>query len=86
MFKILHNFAKHFQSENFVQKYEKKTDMQNRKKIVLEHGVAQRLRDELGVTYPTIRTALSYQSNTPKARMIRQRALQLGGEVMQSTL
>ena len=35
-------------------------------------------------SYPTIREALNCQSNTEVARKIRQRALQLGGVVMEA--
>ena len=52
--------------------------------IVVDHGVKKKLMEEGYGSYPTIREALNCRSNTEAARKIRQRALQLGGVVMET--
>ena len=52
--------------------------------IVVEHGIKKKLMEEGYGSYPTIREALNCQSNTEAARKIRQRALQLGGVVLEA--
>lgn len=54
------------------------------KRIVVDHGIRKRLMAEGFGSYPTIREALNCQSNTEVARKIRQRALQLGGVVLEA--
>ena len=54
------------------------------KMIVVDHGVMKKLIEEGFGTYPTIRAALWYKSDTRRARQIRQRALQLGGVMMEA--
>lgn len=48
-------------------------------KIVVEHGLRKQMMLELEVTYPTIRAALAYNSNTLTAKVIRKYALEHGG-------
>lgn len=50
--------------------------------IVVSHGLRKQTMDALDVTYPTIRNALSYKSNTLKAQLIRLYALEHGGTMM----
>lgn len=54
------------------------------KRIIVDHGTRKRLKDEGYGSYPTIRGALNCLSNTEVAMKIRQRALQLGGVVMET--
>ena len=54
------------------------------KRIIVDHGTRKRLMEEGYGSYPTIREALNCLSNTEVARKIRQRALQLGGLVMET--
>ncbi len=54
------------------------------KRIIVDHGTRKRLMEEGYGSYPTIREALNCLSNTEVARKIRQRALQLGGVVMET--
>lgn len=54
------------------------------KRIIVDHGTRKRLKEEGYGSYPTIREALNCLSNTEVARKIRQRALQLGGVVMET--
>ena len=49
------------------------------KQIVIEHGLRKQMLFALEVTYPTIRAALTYKSNTLTAKCIRQYALEHGG-------
>ena len=52
------------------------------KLIVTAKGTHKRLRDEFGVSQPTVRDALSFRYNSDLCRSIRQRAMQLGGRLM----
>ena len=52
--------------------------------IIVDHGTKKQLMSEGLGSYPTIREALNCRSNTEVARKIRQRALQLGGVVMET--
>ncbi|MBQ0159402.1 MAG: ArsR family transcriptional regulator [Bacteroidales bacterium] len=54
------------------------------KRIVVEYGVVKRLVEEGLGSKPTVIAALRCRSNTCKAQRIRQRALQLGGVVMEA--
>ena len=47
--------------------------------IVVGYGLRKLMMLELGVTYPTIKAALEYKSNTYIAECIRQYALEHGG-------
>lgn len=58
--------------------------IRNMKRIIVDHGIRKQLKEEGYGSYPTIREALLCQSNTDVARKIRQRALQLGGVVMET--
>lgn len=53
------------------------------KRIFTEYGVVKELEKEGYGSRATIASALRYRSNTERARRIRQRALQLGGVVME---
>lgn len=54
------------------------------KRIVVDWGVTKRLVAEKLGSRPTVISALRFESDTAKAKKIRQRALQLGGVVMTS--
>ena len=54
------------------------------KRIIVDCGVVKRLTAEGLGSRPTVVSALRYRNNTEKARKIRQRALQLGGIVMEA--
>ena len=47
--------------------------------IVVEHGMRRQMMLELEVTYPTIRAALAFNSNTSTSKVIRKYALDHGG-------
>lgn len=54
------------------------------KRIIVDYGVVKRLVAEGLGSKPTVIAALRCRSNTEKACRIRQRALQLGGVVMEA--
>ena len=54
------------------------------KKILVDYGTRKRLKEEGYGSYPTIQSALDCRTDTVVARRIRQRALQLGGVVMET--
>lgn len=54
------------------------------KRIVTEYGIVKRLVAEGFGSKPTVIAALRYKSDTLKAKRIRQRALQMGGVVMET--
>lgn len=54
------------------------------KKIVVDHGIRKRLKEEGYGSYPTIRAALNCECNSDVAKRIRQRALHLGGVVLEA--
>jgi len=47
--------------------------------IILKHKLKGEIKRELNTSYPTIRLALLGETNTDKAKTIREKALQLGG-------
>lgn len=49
------------------------------KQIQIEHGLRKQIMEALEVTYPTIKAALTFKSNTLTAKTIRQYALDHGG-------
>lgn len=49
------------------------------KRIVIRHGLRKQIMTDLGVTYLTIRAALSFKSDTRMAKVIRLYALEHGG-------
>lgn len=53
------------------------------KRIMVDHGTRKTLIDEGHGSYHTIANALDFRCNTERAKRIRQRALQLGGVVME---
>lgn len=56
------------------------------KRIITDYGVVKRLVAEGFGSKPTVIAALRYRSDTMKARKIRQRALQMGGVVMETPI
>ena len=58
--------------------------MEEIKQIVVQHGLRKQIMTHFKVTYPTVRTALSYKSDTPMSKNIRQYALDRGGVLMQA--
>jgi hypothetical protein len=48
--------------------------------IKVEHGLRKELIELLGCTYPTIKSALEYRTNTALSSKIRQAALNRGGK------
>lgn len=53
------------------------------KRIIIGYGVSKKIMEDIGVTAPTIISALKFKTHTKKAKKIRQRAFQLGGIVME---
>ena len=49
------------------------------KQIVVEHGLRKQIMAVFDVSYPTVRVALKYGSNSITAQNIRQYALDNGG-------
>lgn len=45
--------------------------MESRKRILIEHGNRKKLMSAFKTSYPTIRAALRYESDTEMARKIR---------------
>lgn len=54
------------------------------KQIIVAYGVVKRLCEECGTNRVTVGQALRLRTHTKKACEIRQRALQLGGVVMET--
>lgn len=54
------------------------------KRIIIRHGVSRILCKEFKTSYPSVRKALRCERNTDLSLKIRQRALQLGGVVVES--
>lgn len=54
------------------------------KRIFVEYGVVTKLVNEGYGSRPTVIAALRCRTNTERAKRIRQRALQLGGVVMET--
>lgn len=48
-------------------------------RIIIEHSIRKRIKEDLNTSYPTIRSALLGITNTEKSRAIRKKALELGG-------
>lgn len=53
------------------------------KQIHIEHGLRKQIMEELGVTYPTVKAALTYKSDTLTAKTIRRYAIEHGGVILQ---
>ena len=47
--------------------------------IIVNHGIKNRIKEDLNTTYPTIRAALYGITNTKLSKEIRALALELGG-------
>ena len=62
----------------------KNTNKRNMKKIVIEHGTRKELMKIFNTTYPTIRGALNYKTDSLLSSKIRQAALNRGGIVVES--
>lgn len=60
--------------------------MNDVKRIYIEHGLRKQMMDALNVTYPTIRAALNFRSNTLTAKVIRQYAIEHGGVILQERM
>lgn len=57
---------------------------QKMKMIVVRHGDRERIMKAMGVSYPTVRRALRYETDHDTAKKIRAYALRsLGGKVME---
>ena len=54
------------------------------KQIIVEYGIVKRLQEEFGTSRVTVGAALRLRTNTKLACKIRQRALQLGGVMMEA--
>lgn len=52
------------------------------KEILVPHGVKARLREDTGCSEVTIRFALRGAIDTDKSKLIRKRALEMGGVMM----
>lgn len=50
-----------------------------KRKIEVDHGTKKKIMKALKCTYPTVKTALEYRSETAKAKQIRQYAMRNGG-------
>lgn len=57
---------------------------ENMKQIIVGYGVVKQLQDELHTSRVTVGAALRLRTNTELARKIRQRAMQLGGVMMEA--
>ncbi len=63
----------------------KKEDNKNQiKQIIVDHGLHKQIMAALDVSYPTVRAALHFKSDTEKAQQIRQYAVDRGGILLQS--
>lgn len=54
------------------------------KEIKIEHGLRKEIMAQLNTTYPTVKSALMFRSNTQLAERIRAYALAHGGIVVES--
>lgn len=57
--------------------------MDENKIIIVSHGLKKEMMEVLDTSYPSIRSALSFKTNTLKARAIRQYALNNGGKLVE---
>ncbi len=57
--------------------------MDKTKVIIVSHGLKKEIMSELSTSYPSIRSALLFQTNTVKAKIIRQYALEKGGKLVE---
>ena len=62
----------------------KENNISQIKQIVVNHGLRKQIMAALGATYPTVRAALHFMSDTEKAQQIRQYAIDHGGILLQS--
>lgn len=53
------------------------------KQIYVEYGLRKQIMAALDVTYPTVKSALTYKSNTQIAKTIRQYAIEHGGIILE---
>ena len=61
----------------------KNIDMDENKIIIVSHGLKKEMMEVLDTSYPSIRSALAFKTNTLKARAIRQYALNNGGKLVE---
>jgi len=52
--------------------------------ILVNYGIKKEIMAALGCTYPTIKTALNYKSNTALSSKIREAAINKGGCLVES--
>ncbi len=57
--------------------------MDENKIIIVSHGLKKEMMEVLDTSYPSIRSALVFKTNTLKARAIRQYALNNGGKLVE---
>lgn len=57
------------------------TNIVDMNRIIVDINVKKQIKDELGVTYQTIKSALFGMTKTDKALSIRSKALELGGVI-----
>jgi len=57
--------------------------MDENKIIIVSHGLKKEMMEVLDTSYPSIRSALAFKTNTLKARAIRQYALNNGGKLVE---
>ena len=53
--------------------------------IKVSHGMRKQMMEVFSTTYPTLRAALSFESNTDKAELMRHYALEHGGILLESS-
>lgn len=53
--------------------------------IKVSHGMRKQMMEVFSTTYPTLRAALSFETNTAKAEMMRYYALEHGGILLESS-
>lgn len=51
--------------------------------IVVTHGLRRKIMEVMRASYPTVRSALVFRTNTLKAQMIRKYALEHGGSLIE---
>jgi len=55
------------------------------KSILVNHGTKKEIMAAFGCTYPIVRAALNFKSNTPLSGKIRKAAINKGGRLVEST-
>ena len=57
--------------------------MDENKIIIVSHGLKKEMMEVLDTSYPSIRSALAFKTNTMKAKVIRKYALDHGGKLVE---